>query len=169
VSGRPSATRLRELQERVARMSAEGRISPEDAGTLHEALEEAERCGAARVGVSFSWTLMCLAVLVCLALASAVMPRLSGFKIMFYEMQLKDGLPLLTGLLLSLPGWLYSLGLAVLATVLVAKEYLISSRVTTMAVNAVALFLLVLFAAGTALALFLPMVEMMRLLSDAAS
>ncbi len=153
--------------ERIEQLAAEGRISQEDAVQFQEALAAAEERGAARGGMVLSWTLLAVDVALLLGLAAALpFSGLHTFEKMFMDMELKEGLPFLTELLLYLPGWGYALLFLGLAAVMVTKELLVKRKAVTLAVNTVVLVGLLMFKMFVVWALFLPMVSMMQQLSE---
>ncbi len=115
-----------------------------------------------------SWTLLGLDVAFLLGLAAAL-PFFGPhyFEVMFREMQLKEGLPPLTQLLLSLPGWGYVALFSLLAAIMIVKELLVKCKAVTLVVNTVVLVGLLLFKLFCAWALFLPMFSIMQQLSEA--
>jgi len=153
---------------RIEELVAAGRLAPPDAEVVHAALDAAGRRGASAGYRLLSLWLMVAVASGCAFLALAVPYSLRRFMAMFTEMETKEGLPCLTSLLGSVPGFVYSLVFLLAAGGLFAKEYLISEKRVTLVINAIAGLGLLLFVMAYVAALFLPLFAMMQMLSEAA-
>jgi len=155
---------LRQGADLVGRLAAAGRISDQEAEQLHQAMDSALDAGRARFGAVLCWIAAALAAVMCCGPMLWTW-QLPAFKKMFEEMQLKEGLPYCTELLLAVPWWLQAMLLAGLAAAMIVKEFVIRSRAIAVAISVAAIVLLFLYGAFVKWALFAPMVEMMRQLT----
>jgi len=162
---------MSEELERIEKMLAEGKVTPEEAERLRKALSDSlerepegsqeetpsrrKRRGPGPVVRVLGWvmTLVVCAGAVCLGLfVPFVLPKLTQ---MFMEMDVQ--LPAMTRLLISVPLPVYPLLFIVLAIFVFAKELVLWERMNTLLINLGALLLLAASLFVLVVSLYMPM------------